>query len=162
MKEASIEVIKNIRRHPNADKLELANVLGYQVVIQIDKFNEGQKIVYIKSDSVLPKDQEWAAAFLQYAPNRVKAIKLRGEWSEGLVINLNHFSDHINANFDKLEEGFDVTESLPAIIMNHPFPRIYKQKAHYHSTFLKLMKRDGKIYKITKSLLVKNAMLHLR
>ena len=34
MKLASIETIKNIRKHPNADSLEIAEVLGWQVVVK--------------------------------------------------------------------------------------------------------------------------------
>jgi hypothetical protein len=36
MKLASIEKIKSIEEHPNADKLEIATVLGYKAIVLKD------------------------------------------------------------------------------------------------------------------------------
>lgn len=94
MKLASIETITNIRPHPNADKLSLANVLGWQVVVQKDLHNEGDKIVFITIDSIVPKCS-WSEFLVETKnpdkPLRVKNIKLRGEYSSGLVIPLKQF-----------------------------------------------------------------------
>lgn len=77
--------IKNIRVHTNADTLELADVDGTQVVIPKGVYKEEDTVFFIEPDSVLP-DQKWADEYRKYAPNRVKAIKLRGEYSNGIVI----------------------------------------------------------------------------
>lgn len=87
MNNASVEKILEVNIHPNADKLELAKVLGYQCVIPKDTYKVGDSILFVKPDSILP-DSEWAKPYLKYAVKRVKAIKIRGEWSEGLVIPL--------------------------------------------------------------------------
>lgn len=96
MKLASVEQIKNIRNHPNADKLDIANVLGWQVVVQRDLYKEGDKVVFITIDTIVPRC-EWSE-FLTNKENpekpiRIKNIKLRGEYSSGLVIPLNEFPD---------------------------------------------------------------------
>jgi RNA ligase (TIGR02306 family) len=118
MPEATVEVILRIRKHPNADALELAEILGFQCVVPIGVYHAGQKIIYIHPDSVLPETADWAQPFLKYAKTRVKAIKIRNEWSEGIIMNLDilkkhpdfETSDHSNLN--ELPVGFDLSELL--------------------------------------------------
>jgi len=84
MKLASIELIADIQPHPNADKLDLAKVLGYTCIVEKGKYNVGDAVVLIQPDTVLP-DKPWAEVFKKKG-NRTKAIKLRGVWSFGIVI----------------------------------------------------------------------------
>src|SRR5699024_2766158 len=81
----TLEVIEKVSKHPNADRLDIVNVAGYQCVTQKDLYEEGDLVAYIRTDTVLP-DAEWAKPYKQYSPNRVKAVKLRGEWSEGIIV----------------------------------------------------------------------------
>jgi RNA ligase (TIGR02306 family) len=94
MKLASIEVIKNIKTHPNADSLEIAEVLGWQTVVKKDIHKEGDKIVFITIDTIVPKCQ-WSEFLVNKEnpdkPIRIKNVKLRGEYSSGLVIPLSEF-----------------------------------------------------------------------
>jgi RNA ligase (TIGR02306 family) len=94
MKLASIEVIKNIRNHFNADSLEIAEVLGWQVVVKKGLYQEGDKVVFITIDTIVPKCQ-WSEFLVDQKnpdkPIRIKNIKLRGEYSSGLVIPLSEF-----------------------------------------------------------------------
>jgi RNA ligase (TIGR02306 family) len=111
MKLASIEVIKNLREHPNADSLEIGNVLGWQVVVKKGVHKEGDSIVFITIDTIVPKCQ-WSEFLADKEkpdkPIRVKNIKLRGEYSSGLVIPLIEFP----IQFTGLDIGDDVTELL--------------------------------------------------
>jgi RNA ligase (TIGR02306 family) len=111
MKLASIEKIKNIRVHPNADSLEIADVLGWQVVVKKGIHKEGDNIVFITIDTIVPKC-EWSEFLSDKEkpdkPIRVKNIKLRGEYSSGLVIPLIEFP----IQFQTLDVGDDVTELL--------------------------------------------------
>jgi RNA ligase (TIGR02306 family) len=112
MKLASIEVIKNIRNHPNADSLDIAEVLGWQVVVKRGTHQEGDKIVFVTIDSIVPH-YTWTN-FLADPKNpdkpiRIKNIKLRGEYSSGLVISLNEFSA---SPFKDYEIGTDLTEII--------------------------------------------------
>jgi RNA ligase (TIGR02306 family) len=94
VKLASIEVIKNIKVHPNADSLEIAEVLGWQTVVKKGIHKEGDKIVFITIDTIVPRCQ-WSEFLVDSKnpdkPIRLKNIKLRGEYSSGLVIPLKEF-----------------------------------------------------------------------
>jgi RNA ligase (TIGR02306 family) len=84
---ATIEVISKIRKHPNADSLDLAEILGFQCVVPLGGYQVGQKIIFIHPDNVLPQSASWSQSFLKYAKTRVRAIKIRQEWSEGIVMD---------------------------------------------------------------------------
>lgn len=86
---ATVEVIEEVIEHPNADKLDLARVLDYWCVVGKDSYKVGDKIVFIAPDSVLPADRAWAASFIPYTKaGRVRAVRLRGEWSMGIILNM--------------------------------------------------------------------------
>lgn len=85
MKLASIEIVKDIHPHHNADALEIADVLGYQCIVQKGTFNPNDLVVFIQPDTVLP-DKSWSEMFKKRS-SRVKAIKLRGVWSFGIVMS---------------------------------------------------------------------------
>jgi len=111
MKLASIEVVKNIRKHTNADSLDICEVLGWQVIVKKNSYVEGEKIVFITIDSLVPR-YPWID-FLgdptdPKKPVRIKNIKLRGEYSSGLVISLKEFPE----NFDKFNIGQDLTDLI--------------------------------------------------
>lgn len=82
--------LKRVRTHPNADKLELCDVLGYQLCILKGMHKTGDLGVYFPADTLLPK--EWAEKFgvvslLKGAQkDRVGKIALRGEPSFGLFV----------------------------------------------------------------------------
>ncbi|CAF0892064.1 unnamed protein product [Didymodactylos carnosus] len=106
MKIATIERITQVSTHPDADRLDLVHVLGYQCITPKDKYNINDLVVYIQPDSVLPLDEEWSQEYLKYARIRVKAIKIRGEWSEGIILSL----DLIRAVVQNNGCGVQVTE----------------------------------------------------
>jgi hypothetical protein len=85
MKLASIELISEINPHPNADKLDLAKVLGYTCIVEKGKYKTGDAVVLIQPDTVLP-DKPWAEMFKKRS-SRTKALKLRGIWSFGIVMS---------------------------------------------------------------------------
>ena len=85
MKLASIEIVKRILPHENADSLELCEVLGYTCIVRKGDFVAGQPVILIQPDTVLP-DTSWAEIFRKKS-NRVKAVKLRGVWSFGIVLD---------------------------------------------------------------------------
>jgi len=84
--------LENVRPHSNADKLELADVLGYQMAIPKGKYNSGDVVVYFPSDVLIP--DAWSEKFgvknFLRGPNkdRVGKIRLRGEPSFGLVADV--------------------------------------------------------------------------
>lgn len=82
-----VTLISKLRSHPNADALDVAEVLGWQVVIAKGQYNEGDKIVYFPPDTVLPlacSDRFGVTKYL--SKGRIRVAKLRGEPSFGLVV----------------------------------------------------------------------------
>jgi len=95
MKLASIETISAVAPHSNADRLELATVLGWQTIVKRGEFKVGDRVVLVVIDTILP-DAEWSE-FLKDGdkPIRLKTIRLRGEWSQGLVLPLSVLPEHM-------------------------------------------------------------------
>ena len=111
MKLASIEIIKNIKEHSNADSLEIAEVLGWQTVVKKGIHKVGDKVVFITIDTIVPRCK-WSE-FLVDSKNpdkqiRIKNIKLRGEYSSGIVVPLSEFPNSLNPH----DVGYDLTEIL--------------------------------------------------
>jgi hypothetical protein len=102
---ASIQIISNISPINGADKIELATVLGWNVVIEKGVFSIGSKCVYCEIDSILPEKPEFE--FLRERKFRIKTIKLRGQISQGICFPLSILPDKI-----EITEGIDVTEIL--------------------------------------------------
>lgn len=49
-------LIDRVEKHPNADRLDIATVKGWSCVVGLNQFSQGQKVVYIPPDSIIPKD----------------------------------------------------------------------------------------------------------
>jgi len=106
---ASIQIINQINPHTNAEKLLLAMILGWQVVINKEEnLKVGDKVIYFEIDSILPEGEEWSK-FMEKCKYRVKTIKLRGELSQGLIIPLEKVFPKIDREFN---EGDDLTNLL--------------------------------------------------
>ncbi|WP_036613398.1 RNA ligase (ATP) [Oribacterium sp. P6A1] len=114
---ASIQKIKEIFPIPDADRLELVQVLGWKCVGGKGEFHVGDMVVYFEIDSFLPVCEEFE--FLRkssYKSNdfmgegfRLKTMKFRGEISQGLCLGIEKLSKLQGMT---LEEGMDVTEIL--------------------------------------------------
>lgn len=102
---ASIQQIREILPHSNADSLELAQVLGWQVVVKKGEFKPGDLVVYIQIDSVLP-EASWCE-FMRERAWRVRSVKFRGEISQGMVFPLSILPMHpgINCHWVTTDEG---------------------------------------------------------
>lgn len=120
MKIATIENIHSIQKHPNADSLALAKVLGYQVIIGIGSFQEGDKVVFIQPDTLLP-EESWAEMFRKRS-SRVKACKLRGEWSMGIALPFSTWAAHVEI-LSKLDVGVEVGDLLNVTKWDPPMPQ---------------------------------------
>ena len=90
--EVTIEEIK-VFPHPNADRLELARVGLYNIVVAKGEWKTGDKVFYIPEFSVLPENIIQALGLEGKLAgsnhNRVKPVSLRGALSQGVVAPLN-------------------------------------------------------------------------
>ena len=84
-----VTTIEDLQPHPNADRLELAQVLGWQLVVPKGQYQVGQKLVYFPIDTILPLELSERLGVTQYlSKQRVRCAKLRGEPSFGLAMPL--------------------------------------------------------------------------
>lgn len=107
---AQIVKITNIMPIKDADQIELANVLGWDVVIKKNDFHVNDLAIYFTIDSVLDGEKEYCN-FLQ--GKRLKTKKIRGVVSQGLLGPLQWLNYHdANYNVLDLKEGDNVTQKL--------------------------------------------------
>lgn len=120
---ASIVTISELLPIENADRLEVAKMVGkeWKVVVQKGEFHIGQLAVYFEIDSALPADdsryeflkERCLRKFVSKSGNvlkeviRIKTIKLRGVVSQGLLLPLNNYPELHDSS-----DGDDVTEYL--------------------------------------------------
>lgn len=93
-----VKRIRAIEAHPNADAIEFAVVDGYRSIVRKGDFASGELVAYIPEASIVPEavirrlglwDAEKGKGKLSgKAGNRVSAIKLRGQISQGLCYPL--------------------------------------------------------------------------
>lgn len=101
MYQAYITKLKNVRPHPNADRMLLADCFGNTVCVSLDA-QEGDVVIYFPTDGQLSKayaelnnlvrvkneDGTYSGGYLDPDKRNIKAIKLRGEKSDGLTMPL--------------------------------------------------------------------------
>ncbi|MDR6978787.1 RNA ligase (TIGR02306 family) [Streptomyces sp. 3330] len=81
--------VLTVHAHPNADALELAQVGLYRAVVPKGVYRTGEAAVYIPEQSVLPaglvEELGLTGRLAGSRSDRVKAVRLRGELSQGIV-----------------------------------------------------------------------------
>lgn len=96
---ADVVEITELIPHPNADTLSLVRVGDFQVIVKTDDWKCGDLGIYIEPDTVVPETKEFE--FLG-KHRRIKARKMRGEWSVGLLIPSPHGAEIGDDYFEKL------------------------------------------------------------
>ena len=113
---ASVQVVHDIEPIADADKIELAKVLGWQCVVGKDTFKKYDRGVYFEIDSYLPIRPEFEFLRKTSYKNthllgegfRLKTLNFRGQISQGLLLPLSCFPEIP----EDIETGTDVTELL--------------------------------------------------
>lgn len=113
---ATIQRITSIESIEGADKIEIAHLLGWQCVTQkSNNFKPGDLVCYFEIDSMLPLDTE-EFSFLRKNPaethGRIKTIKLKGKFSQGLLLPIEIIRSVLKTADEQFEEGQDLTERL--------------------------------------------------
>lgn len=120
---ATIQRIADLQPIPGADAIEVATVLGWNVVVKKGEFAVGDLCIYCEIDSVLDTSIP-EFAFLEKVKGRIKTIRLRGQISQGIAFPLSVL-DSVNPEFmvsvlslqsaganEDAITGIDVTEAL--------------------------------------------------
>lgn len=101
---ASVKRITSLSPIPGKDRIELATVDGWTVIVKKDEFEVDGPCVYVEIDSVLPERPEFE--FLRDKGFRIKTMKMAGCISQGICFPLGILPD---GHYD---EGDDVTDLL--------------------------------------------------
>jgi len=125
---AKVVKLTNLRKHPNADRLQVVTVDGNNIITSLTA-KDGDLYVYFPLESALNKEfLSWSNAFEDKELNtdkeikgffnnkgRVRAVRLRSEKSEGYIVPVSAISDwilfsigknfvfteeHVNTEFD--------------------------------------------------------------
>lgn len=129
-----VTTLKNVRPHSNADRLKLADCFGNTVVVGLDAA-EGEigvyfpvdgklGIEYAEKNNLIRKKNEMGdnvGGYLDPEKRNIRAMKLRGEKSDGLFCSLNTFEDF--CNLDELNVGDQVTVLNGITICEKYIPR---------------------------------------
>lgn len=113
---ASIQKIVSVEKHPNADALSLCGVLGYICITKLDQYKVGDLICFVEPDTILP-EKPWSV-FYRSKSSRVKSIRLRNFWSQGVIETLE------NVGYTgPIEEGLDISEQIGVTKYEPPTPQ---------------------------------------
>lgn len=126
--------LKNLRKHSNADRLQCVEVFGNNIIVDLSYY-EGQKVVFFPTDGrlsdeyaelhnlVRKKDENGnnIGGYLEPGKNNIKALKLRGEKSEGLVMPIESLATFISV--DELKVGDKITTINGHLICEKYIPR---------------------------------------
>lgn len=120
--EVLIESVGKVEDHPNADRLSIVNIRGYQCIsAKVNgnhRYKEGDRVVYVPEGAVVPEfllksgfwDSEKQKGVLAGSKgDRVKAVRLRGLLSQGILYSVDMF-DGYNA-----DDHFVLTEYLAGV-----------------------------------------------
>jgi RNA ligase (TIGR02306 family) len=149
MSETFVEavVIDDVQPHPNADRLEVARVKGYTVVVAKDAFKAGDSAAYFPPDILIPDvwaDRLGVTKYLKHAVYsegegasqcRVAGCRLRGQPSFGFLANLDHILEP--AALECIEQGEDLSAIVRAKKYTPPTRVTTSEAAEDHPLFHK-------------------------
>jgi RNA ligase (TIGR02306 family) len=127
---AQVAEIKNLRKHPDADRLELCDVGGWQLVCGKGLYEEGERVIYITPDSLITESLADILEIKQHLSSvknsdgsfvtndkgetmmRVRQAKLRGEPSFGTTIPFEVMWNTYHTDITELELGTNLAEQI--------------------------------------------------
>ena len=146
---ASIQKIHNISTHPNpeVERLQVAKVLEWPVVIKKGEYQEGDLVVFIAIDSIVPASNPYFA-FLEKQKYKVWSAKFKGAPSQGLVCPLsilinNRPMSHQLEEPIALSVGDDVTTALGIIKYEKPEPLCLEAKGNFPTNLISSTDEDN-------------------
>jgi RNA ligase (TIGR02306 family) len=112
--------VEKSEKHPNADRLSLVIVKGWQCITGLDQYKEGELVVFVPPDSIIPQNiiDELNLEYLKNG-GRVGSTKLRGYISQGLILTLPKGKNY--------KEGDDVAKDLGITKWEPPAPNYQQQ-----------------------------------
>jgi RNA ligase (TIGR02306 family) len=101
---ATIQRITNLSPIPDADAIEVAQILGWKVVVKKGEFHVGSIVVYCEIDSLMPNNRP-EFEFLKSSNYRIRTVKLRGQVSQGIAFPLDILPIDVKWHVEELERS---------------------------------------------------------
>lgn len=104
----SVRKITDIKPIEGADRIEQVLVDGWVVVAQKGIHQVGNDILYFEIDSFLPDSDKRFESFMKFGTrtfngnlgHKVKTIRLKGVYSQGVIMPLSEFPEIVNPEYD--------------------------------------------------------------
>ncbi len=133
--------IESLTKHSNADTLEIARFkdFGWKSIVKIGEYQIGDLVIFVPPDCIIPNwlIENQGITYLKNNAGRTSTVKLRGEISEGVVINPKMLPIapelKLGAN---LAEGLEITKWEPKeLIESGPKTKKQRQDKREHVLF---------------------------
>lgn len=119
---ATVRTIRDLQSIEGADRIEIAVVDGWRVIVKKGDFWIGDKAIYLEIDSWVPhdlapfltKEGKTPKVYKDILGERLRTVKMKGEISQGLLIVTDQDLPH--------QEGEDLTEELGVLKWERDIP----------------------------------------
>ena len=115
---ATIQKVTALNSIPEADRIEVADVLGWKIVVKKGEFNVGDLCVFFEVDSILKKDT-WNEFLVDKnrpdKPLRLKTVKLKKQISQGLAMPLSIIDNDKYCAFMESKIKLGITKAVHSI-----------------------------------------------
>ena len=152
---AYVTTLKELRKHNNADRLQCATVFSNNVIVDLS-YNSGDRVVYFPVDGQL--GQEFAeennlvrkkdengnnvGGYLDPDKRNIRALKLRGEQSDGLVLPLSVLGKYVD--IETLKDGDQITILNGCEICRKYIPRSSNRQRNHGGSNVKKNSKETK------------------
>lgn len=134
-----IATIKEVKAIEGADNIELVIAGGWNAITKKGEFKEGDLTVIATTDAVIPEKLSEKMGVTSYLRKggRVRTVKLRGVYSECLIIP----TQYISGYGDRYQDGDDMMEKFGIVKYEPPVKQIqlasgrkikYKDNQNFH------------------------------
>jgi len=151
-----IATIREVKAIEGADNIEQVVVGGWNAITKKDEFKVGDETIIATTDAVIPEklsEQMGVTSYLRKG-NRVRTVKLRGVYSECLIIPMTYLRGKVTMGDYDLKAGSDCMEFLGITKYEPPVKQIQlasgrkikwrdNQNFHIYYKFPNLKNVDG-------------------
>lgn len=128
--------VLEVKPCPNSDRLDIIKIYDWQVVTGRGNFSVGDSVIYVPVESILPQDLEnriFKDSKIKLNKHRVRSIKLRGQISQGLAVNIpdafNNCDEIYNLKYeDDYSKRLGITKYNPPVIEMPKHMMVKKKK----------------------------------
>jgi RNA ligase (TIGR02306 family) len=122
-----IAKINEVKAIEGADNIELVIAGGWNAITKKGEFKEGDLTIIATTDAVIPEKLSESMGVTSYLRKggRVRTVKLRGVYSECLIIPTKYLSGNATmGDYDLIEEGRDCMNILNIVKYEPPVKQI--------------------------------------